>query len=89
VQTLRSKIHYPYAKPPAMQQMPVRLLGPRTQEGQVTETEQIVDRVMGDYLESLKRPNPYLAPRHPAIVTAHTLALYAIRAIFHIVAIIL
>ena len=55
----------------------------------MTETEQIVDRVMGDYLESLKRPNPYLAPRHPAIVTAHTLALYAIRAIFHIVAIIL
>jgi len=55
----------------------------------VTRAEQIVEQVMGDYLESLKRPNPYLPARHPAVAKAHFIALCAIRAIVHVVAIIL
>lgn len=55
----------------------------------MTRAEQIVEQVMGDYLESLKRPNPYLPARHPAVAKAHFIALCAIRAIVHVVAIIL
>jgi hypothetical protein len=55
----------------------------------MTAAEQAVEKVMGDYLESLHRPYPFARLQHPAVIIAQNVALYALRAVTHVVLIIL